>query len=678
MKNLKQITLILLVIQLSSSQLSRCMDTAEFEPLAEQYIDKPFNLEDFRARNIPDRSHYPSLFLGKGSFGNVFKSNVLAKDKQTKISIAAKAIRYDSGEKGQLNNELSVLQQYSNKYPLELVRYFSCYHSASTKTAIIFTERLDNDLDDRNWLLNEFPNYRFRVKMGIFLTMARSIKAFHDNKKAHLDIKPGNFMLMKKTEPIIAKAIDFGLVKAFDRGFEGGTPYYVDPYIFKSYYSVTPKSDIFSLGYTYVKIFDSFAGLSFPESCVTSGFSSYERCNKTRRTQLSKKYAAEEKTMDENAFNIYHKYHQLILAMINLNKDDRPTIDTVIKELNEIIALVDSDNIYLDKNMDSLRTIKGLDITDQNTPIIHDKNTQLFTKDTVRRNGAAFNVEPQEEVVEMVKANGITQALIDQKDNLRMVADKKKPVENKPSNQLAMIPEKKNADRGNLNGTAIQMAQKLIDRNKNEKVKPPVVASHKQKDPAYNIKQILNNSSDKRMADLDKLILQQQQKIKEIEQRREDRERNQGMVNNAHFAVQNTDINGGKGKVPFHQVQHAMHVNRDVDRITVNKKHNIPLANEAVKVSKKRVVRNPNKQNNVAMNDDANIKMQELMQQKKNIDIKYEKLRQKHYNNMAKLNQLADMKANEEKRINRELVMAYGAGQQVRVNKGIKKRMRII
>jgi serine/threonine protein kinase len=89
----------------------------------------------------------------------------------------------------------------------------------------------------------------------IFSQMLNAVGYVHEQKLVHRDIKPSNFMLDKRGK---VKLMDFGIAKNTDisaseytqtgTGMQMGTPMYMSPEQITETKSVTPQSDIYSLG----------------------------------------------------------------------------------------------------------------------------------------------------------------------------------------------------------------------------------------------------------------------------------------------------------------------------------------------------------------------------------------------------------------------------------------------
>jgi serine/threonine protein kinase len=90
---------------------------------------------------------------------------------------------------------------------------------------------------------------------SIFLQMLDAVGYVHEQNLVHRDIKPSNFMIDTKSK---VKLMDFGIAKNTDTnsaeytqtgtGVQMGTPMYMSPEQITETKSVTPQSDIYSLG----------------------------------------------------------------------------------------------------------------------------------------------------------------------------------------------------------------------------------------------------------------------------------------------------------------------------------------------------------------------------------------------------------------------------------------------
>ncbi|BCJ46658.1 hypothetical protein GCM10010168_38190 [Actinoplanes ianthinogenes] len=91
---------------------------------------------------------------------------------------------------------------------------------------------------------------------AIMAQVASAVAAAHAQGVVHLDLKPENLLLVRDTDPPVARVTDFGvavLLLDADRGVAGGTPGYTAPEIWRGA-APTAAADVFSLGVLLVEL----------------------------------------------------------------------------------------------------------------------------------------------------------------------------------------------------------------------------------------------------------------------------------------------------------------------------------------------------------------------------------------------------------------------------------------
>lgn len=122
--------------------------------------------------------------------------------------------------------------------------------------------------DVNKFLLTEWNAGRNPPIRFIAREMAKGLKYLHTRSIIHQDIKPGNAII--SINPLRVQLIDFGISKIYYKGrmdfvISGGTP----GYLCKQYYTrgkiEGPEADVYSFGYSVLKMFFYKNKTPFPE-----------------------------------------------------------------------------------------------------------------------------------------------------------------------------------------------------------------------------------------------------------------------------------------------------------------------------------------------------------------------------------------------------------------------------
>jgi NIMA (never in mitosis gene a)-related kinase len=183
--------------------------------------------------------------LGKGAYGCVYKVRRYADDK----FYAMKKIiftKLDLKEREACLNEVRFLASITNN---NIISYKEAFIDNETNTLNIIMEYAD-DGDLENHILENkkcgrlFPEEKIWT---IFLGIVNGLKALHDRKIMHRDLKSANIFLFKDG---IVKIGDMNVSKVYRIGVSNtqtGTPYYASPEVWKDQ-QYDYKCDIWSLG----------------------------------------------------------------------------------------------------------------------------------------------------------------------------------------------------------------------------------------------------------------------------------------------------------------------------------------------------------------------------------------------------------------------------------------------
>ena len=172
------------------------------------------------------------------------------------------------------------------------------------------------ELCSKNSINDIFKTISPQSKLNKAILIVEGLNFLHDKGIIHRDIKPANILMGLDGQPKLA---DFGIsvYKKFmnEDVLECGTETYASPEHYDKNL-LTFKSDIYSLGLTFLNIFSNF---------------------KTKMEESKTLYLIKKEKTLPLIFNNVPKLKDLILLMINENINDRPSSKEVLIQLKEII-----------------------------------------------------------------------------------------------------------------------------------------------------------------------------------------------------------------------------------------------------------------------------------------------------------------------------------------------------
>lgn len=287
--------------------------------------------------------------IGKGNFGTVYKCDVELPDKK-KFKIAMKHMKTNEKNKVASIMEIKVLQEIGKIKSVFLPFYYGCIYDEKNKNLYALMEHFDSEFN-LNFLCNK-PEYKqlrcssssnnFYYKIEILYGIAAAFNELHKKGLGHFDIKPSNLMI-KYGVPIV-KPIDFGLAylvepskmtkpnKDFNElpWISRGTPLYMDPSS-PGFKSANLKSDVYSLGITFIEIMFPFLG--------KSGYHGYQD-KATRDHEFTIMLNNQIKILNQQSNNLNKsraRFYEMLKSMIATQIGNRPTMETVKTILMEIL-----------------------------------------------------------------------------------------------------------------------------------------------------------------------------------------------------------------------------------------------------------------------------------------------------------------------------------------------------
>lgn len=186
--------------------------------------------------------------LGEGSYSAVYKVLRLA-DQQIYALKKVKLPSLSDKEKQNALNEVRLLASLRHE---NVVAYKEAFFDERTRCLCIVTECADSgDLFQRITRCQKERSHLPETDAWRYIFgMCHGLKAMHDKRILHRDMKSANVFLSTSGDQTIAKLGDFNVSKVAKRGLcmtQTGTPYYASPEVWRDM-PYDAKSDLWSLG----------------------------------------------------------------------------------------------------------------------------------------------------------------------------------------------------------------------------------------------------------------------------------------------------------------------------------------------------------------------------------------------------------------------------------------------
>ena len=312
--------------------------------------------------------------LGEGAYSTVYKvkrildNNIYALKKVKLINLSEK-------EKLNALNEVRLLASINSNY---VISYKEAFFDEKDSTLSIVMEFADGgDLYQK--IVEHKKSAKFFEEneiWKIFIQMVRGLKALHDLKILHRDLKSANIFLLKNG---YAKLGDLNVSKVARRGLgytQTGTPYYASPEVWKDQ-PYDNKSDIWSLGcvlYEMITLRPPFRAQNM-EGLF----------NKVIKGQFNK-------IPDRFSDDLF----EIVKLLIQVNSDLRPSCDQILKNSIMIKKIEYFNSFEDDKDSEDKELLKTIRIP-KNLLFLSDKlpkpkyQKQLNKSDTVKSDNSCDN-----------------------------------------------------------------------------------------------------------------------------------------------------------------------------------------------------------------------------------------------------------------------------------------------
>ena len=312
---------------------------------------KQTSISDFKKEKV----------IGKGSFGSVY---LVRRIIDNQIYALKTVILEKLNKKEQENsvNEVRILASIKNPYVIGYKEAF--WNDKNSSLNIVMEYADDGDLQTKIIKMrNEGGYFKENIIWEYAIQMIEGLKALHDKKIMHRDLKSANIFLFKKNH--ICKLGDMNVSKVIKEKVlltQTGTPYYASPEVWRDEpYSY--KSDLWSIGCVIYELCEQhppFMGKNLDEL--------FENVCKGKPQRINKIYSDE--------------LWKVIMMLLQTDVDKRvdcdsflnnKTVKDKIKEINKNLGTLNNNNTNNDKGV-LLNTIKFNNLNELKYQLPSEKN----------------------------------------------------------------------------------------------------------------------------------------------------------------------------------------------------------------------------------------------------------------------------------------------------------------
>lgn len=186
--------------------------------------------------------------LGEGAYSTVYKAMRLADSE----IYAVKKVKLPSLSDKEKQNALNEVRLLASVHSEHIIAYKEAFFDDKTRCLCIVMEFSDSgDLFQQITKCQKEKTHMREADVWRYIGgMAHGLKALHDMRILHRDLKCANVFLSTKGADIVAMLGDFNVSKVAKRGLcmtQTGTPYYASPEVWRDM-PYDAKSDMWSLG----------------------------------------------------------------------------------------------------------------------------------------------------------------------------------------------------------------------------------------------------------------------------------------------------------------------------------------------------------------------------------------------------------------------------------------------
>ncbi|KAI3754010.1 hypothetical protein L2E82_26094 [Cichorium intybus] len=278
--------------------------------------------------------------IGDGGFGAVYKGQL--SERWENRTAAIKRLSRDShqGER-EFYNELEMLSKFHH----ENIISFIGYCDEDSEMILVYYYAINGSLDHHLQDPNRMGCITWPQRLMICIGAARGLNYLHSGlgehqRVIHRDVKSANILLDSN---LVAKICDFGLSRLGPRNQPdtelytkvAGTSFYLDPTYHESRI-LRKESDVYSFG---VVLFEILSGmLVYRERSIGDEqqflMHSVRRYHRKETDKIIDPHIRNE--IDSRSFDIFK---ETAYQCISFNLRERPTLDTVIKKIEQALVI---------------------------------------------------------------------------------------------------------------------------------------------------------------------------------------------------------------------------------------------------------------------------------------------------------------------------------------------------
>ncbi|KAI6686159.1 hypothetical protein NL676_032072 [Syzygium grande] len=300
--------------------------------------------------------------LGDGGFGTVYYVAVKRLNQHSHLRVK------------QFMNEVEILTRLRHK---NLVLLYGCTSRHSHELLLVYEYVSNGTVADhihsRKAKLAMLP---WHARMSIAIETATALAHLHASEIIHRDVTTNNILLDSNFS---VKVADFGLSRLFPNDVSHistspqGTPGYVDPEYYQCY-QLTEKSDVYSFGVVLIELISSKTAVDVSRArheinLANLAVNKIQKCAFSDLIDLTLGFE-----LDDEIYRMTTSVAELAFRCLQQDKEMRPSMDEVLKELkviasgekaaDEFVDVDDDENVLASPpDYDDVQLLKNMQLT---------------------------------------------------------------------------------------------------------------------------------------------------------------------------------------------------------------------------------------------------------------------------------------------------------------------------